>query len=111
MDPDPTPFISDFEDAKKIFVNLPVPAGTLSSVLKIFFFAKILLCKHHPLNTFMRKREGSGAGSIPLTCGSGSGRPINMRIRIPNTGLTLLKRVQKKSGVYFRFEGVAGSLF
>ncbi len=32
--------------------------------------------------------EGSGAGSIPLTGGSGSGRPKNMwiRIRIHNTG-------------------------
>jgi hypothetical protein len=30
------------------------------------------------------KREGSGAGSVPLTNRSGSGRPINMRIRIPN---------------------------
>jgi hypothetical protein len=37
-DPDPTPFFSDFKDAKEIiffiyFYNLP--AGTLSSVLKI----------------------------------------------------------------------------
>jgi hypothetical protein len=33
------------------------------------------------------KREGSGARSIPLTNGSGSMRPENMRvrIRIPNT--------------------------
>ncbi len=53
---------------------------------------KILFCWHYfsPLNTFMRKREGSGAGSAPLTNGSGSGRSKNMRIlriwiRIPNT--------------------------
>jgi hypothetical protein len=36
------------------------------------------------------KREGSGAGSVPLTYGSRSGRPkklriLRIRIRIPNT--------------------------
>jgi hypothetical protein len=31
------------------------------------------------------KREGSGAESVPLTNEFGSGRPKNMRIRIPNT--------------------------
>jgi hypothetical protein len=48
-DPDPTldltPFISDFKDAKKkkfhIF-SFNLPAGTLSAVLKIEFFAKTL---------------------------------------------------------------------
>ncbi len=42
--PDPTPFFSDFKDANfflHIFFNLP--ADTLSSVLKILFFAKICL--------------------------------------------------------------------
>jgi hypothetical protein len=45
---DPTPFFSDFKDAKKknfIFFNFfsyNLPAGTLSSVLKNNFFAKIL---------------------------------------------------------------------
>ncbi len=41
-----------------------------------------------PLKTFMRKREGSRSGSGPLTNGSGSASPKNMRIlriRIPNT--------------------------
>ncbi len=33
-----------------------------------------------------RERSGTGSGSIPLTKGSGSGRPKNMQIRIPNTG-------------------------
>ncbi len=49
MDPDPTsdptPFFSDFMAAKKlifhIFFSYSLPAGTLSSVLKIKFFAKI----------------------------------------------------------------------
>jgi hypothetical protein len=31
--------------------------------------------------------EGSGAGSIPLTSGSGTGRPKNMWIRIRNTAI------------------------
>ncbi len=58
-DLDPPPFFRNFKDVKKqifhIFsYNLPVPAGTLSSVLKIKFFAKIL-CYFIPLNTFMRK--------------------------------------------------------
>jgi hypothetical protein len=65
--PDPTSFFSDFKDAEKNFIffsyNLPVPAGTLSSVLKTYFFAKILL------NTFMRKRK-EASRSIPLTNGS-----------------------------------------
>ncbi len=65
--PDPTPFLSDFKDAKKnfflhIFFLFSLPARTLSSVLKIKFFAKfcvkILFCKHYYslLNTFMRNR-------------------------------------------------------
>jgi hypothetical protein len=32
-----------------------------------------------------RNREGPGSGSIPLTNESGSWRPKNLRIRIPNT--------------------------
>jgi hypothetical protein len=42
---DPTPFFSDFKDAKKVnfyIFSYNLPAGTLSSVLKILFFAKIL---------------------------------------------------------------------
>ncbi len=36
MDPDPTPFFSDFKDAKKLIFHIfsnNLPAGTLSSVL------------------------------------------------------------------------------
>ncbi len=43
--PDPTPFFGDFKDAKKFILSrivFPQPTGTLSSVLKIIFFAKIL---------------------------------------------------------------------
>jgi hypothetical protein len=68
MDPDLdptqnlTPFFSDLKDAKIIlFFSYHLPAGTLSSVLKINFLlklcVKILFCKHYfsSLNTFLRK--------------------------------------------------------
>jgi hypothetical protein len=50
MDPDrdptldPTPFFSDLKDAKflYIFFSYNLPAGTFSSIIKIYFFAKIL---------------------------------------------------------------------
>ncbi len=48
MDPDPTPnltpFFGDTKDEKKkfIFFSYSLPAGKLYSVLKIWFFAKIL---------------------------------------------------------------------
>jgi hypothetical protein len=43
--PDPTPFFSDFTDAKKlffilIFFSYNLPAGTLSSILKFNFLLK-----------------------------------------------------------------------
>jgi hypothetical protein len=75
-----------------------LPTGTLSSVkINVFlkFCVKILFCKHYisPLNTFMKNGKdpdpdpeldgsGSRAGSVPLTDGSGSGRPKSMRILI-----------------------------
>jgi hypothetical protein len=62
--------------------------GTLSSVLKIKLFAK-LLCSNFILQAFFQsaqhlyeKREGSG--SSPLTNGSRSWRPKNIRIQIHN---------------------------
>jgi hypothetical protein len=80
-----------FKDVKKIMFSIffsDLPTGTLSSLLKINFFAKILR-KNPVLQALFHKREGSGAGSVTLTNGSGSWRPRNMRIlriRIPNTG-------------------------
>jgi hypothetical protein len=60
--PDPTPFFGDFKDATKnsIFLSYNLPAGTLSSVLKIYFLqkicVKILFCNYFsPLSTFMKK--------------------------------------------------------
>jgi hypothetical protein len=89
MDPDPnpdpapdlTPFFCDFKDAKKlifyIFFLITYPQAHIVSLKFNFYqnFASIIY----------EKREGSGAGSIPLT--NGFGRPKNMRIlrlRIPN---------------------------
>jgi hypothetical protein len=44
--PDPTPFFSYFKDAKKYFFpyffSYNLPTGTLFSVLKNYFFGKIL---------------------------------------------------------------------
>ncbi len=62
--PDPTPFFSDFQDGKRIIFSYNLPAGTLSSVLKLNFLrnfcSQILFCKHYfsPLNTFMGKGKG-----------------------------------------------------
>jgi hypothetical protein len=70
--PDPTPFFSDFKDAKKKFSRIfsyCLPSGTLFSVLKIYFFAKIL-CYNFILQALCQcaqhlyeKRKGSGARS------------------------------------------------
>jgi hypothetical protein len=53
----------------------------------------ILQALFHSAQHIYEKREGSraGSGSVPLTNGSASGRPKNMRIlrtRIPNTDFT-----------------------
>jgi hypothetical protein len=51
--PDPNPFFSDLKDAKKkllffqFFFSYNLPADTMSSVLKIKFFAKILCVKFY----------------------------------------------------------------
>jgi hypothetical protein len=75
--PDPTPFFNDFKDAKKNFLlTCPqahhIQSKKLNFLLK--FCVKILFCRHYfsPLNTFMRKREGSGSGSAHLSKSSGS---------------------------------------
>jgi hypothetical protein len=49
--PDPTPFFSELKDEKKIiffiFFSYDLPAGTLSSVSKILFFAKFFVLKFY----------------------------------------------------------------
>jgi hypothetical protein len=52
MDSDPTPFFSDLKDVKKNFASIISVSSTPSE-----------------------NRDGCGAGAVPLTYGSGSGRP------------------------------------
>ena len=74
-DPDPAPFFRNFKDAKKFsYFSYNLPTVTLSSVLKYYFFAKILfsnfilqLLFQSSTQHVYEKREGSGTGS-----GSGS---------------------------------------
>ncbi len=96
------------ECKKKISYHLAT--GTSSSVLKINFLlkfcVKILLCGHYfsPPNTFMRKGKDPESGSVPvpLTNGSRSLLPKNMRIRfrvrIPNTELYIDPQASIKDG-------------
>jgi hypothetical protein len=42
---------------------------------------------------YLTKKEGSGSEFIHLTKGCGSGKPKNIRIRIPNTGQQCFKTV------------------
>jgi hypothetical protein len=70
MNPDPTPFFTDFKDEKKFyftFFSYNVPTGTSSLDKKLIF-----LLKFYFAGDIYEKREGSGAGSVPLTNGSGS---------------------------------------
>jgi hypothetical protein len=60
------------------------------------------------------KREGSGFGFVPLTNGSGSGRPKNMRIRIwfqlriPNIMRRLELSRNENGGKGWRIRGRGG---
>ncbi len=96
---DPTPFFIEFEDAKKnIFFQIHFFLLTCAQVHRLQskkfnfllkFCVQMLFCRHYfsPLNTFMRKGKEPDPDPHLLTNGSGSGRPKNMRIRIPNTAL------------------------
>jgi hypothetical protein len=57
----------------------------LSLMIKILFLARQIFQSDHRL---YEKREGSG--SVPLTNGSGYGKPKNLRIWIWNTASYLL---------------------
>jgi hypothetical protein len=91
MDPDPDIFVIDLQDANKKkmskFFCLLLFEGTFTS----FFKDKKSERNHKtvPRNQsisyyFCLMIEGSGSGFVPLTTGSGSRRPKNIRIR--NTG-------------------------
>jgi hypothetical protein len=83
MDPDQTPFFSDFKNAKKKISHiffLQLTAGTLSSVFVLKFILQALLQSAQHL---YEKREGSGSvpdPGGPKTCGScGSGSPTLLK--------------------------------
>jgi hypothetical protein len=99
--PDPTPFFIDFKDTKKkifffIFFliscwqALHLQSKKFNFLLNFVLKNLILQALFQSAQHIYEKREGSGAGSVPLTKGSRSGRPKNMRIwfpiRIHNTG-------------------------
>jgi hypothetical protein len=92
MDPDPAIFVIDLQDAsKKLIFNTIFPAY-YSLKVHLHHFSKIKIQKESQNRSnqvfsyyFCMMIEGSGSESIPLTSGSGSGRPKNMWIRIRNT--------------------------
>jgi hypothetical protein len=86
MDPDPAIFVIDLQDAsKKLIFNTTFSSYYFLKV-HLHHFSKIKSQKESQnsrnqgfSNYFCMMIEGSG--SIPLTSGSGSGRPKNMWIR------------------------------
>ncbi len=99
LDPDPTPdptfFFIDFKDATKkiIFTHFfliicpqvhHLQSKKCNFLLKFCVKLKVLFCRHYfsLLNTFMRKGKWSRSRirNSDKWCGSGSGRPKNMRI-------------------------------
>jgi hypothetical protein len=91
--PDPVVFVIDLQDASKKlifeynFFCLLLFEGTLTSFLKDKKSKRVTNSRNQGFSYYFRMMiEGSGfragSGSIPLTTGSGSGRPKNMWIRI-----------------------------
>jgi hypothetical protein len=92
MDPDPAIFVIDLQDAHKILI-LQIFSACYFLKVHLHHFSKIKSQKELQNSRnqgfsyyFCMMIEGSGSGSIPLTSGSGSRRPKNIRIRIWNTG-------------------------
>jgi hypothetical protein len=96
--PDPTTFLIDFKDAKKIFSYFFLTTCSQShhrQTKKFIFLLKfsvtiLFQALFQSAQHIYEKRERSeaGSGSVPLTNGSGARRPKNMSIRwirIPNT--------------------------
>jgi hypothetical protein len=95
-DPDPAFFVIDLQDANKKQLLFKHFYAYYCLKVHLHKFPKIKSQKESQNQAFSYYfcmiAEGSGSGSIPLTNGSGSGRPQNMwirwiRIRIRNTGL------------------------
>jgi hypothetical protein len=92
MDPDPAIFLIDLQNANKKQI--------FNTFFSSYYFMNVHFHHFSKKNSqkelqntrnkgfsyyFCMKIEGSRSGSIPLTSGSGSGRPKNMWIRIRNT--------------------------
>jgi hypothetical protein len=90
MDPDPSIFTIDLQDANK--------KTNLNKKISAYYFLEVLLHNFSKIKSkkevtkqyksrfsfyfcLMREGSGSGSGSIPLTNGSGSRTPKNMWIR------------------------------
>jgi hypothetical protein len=82
LTPDPTTFFIDFKDAKKIFFShifiIICPQANHLQTKKFDYLLKfvlnfILQALFQSDQHIYEKREGSGAGSVPLTNGPGSG--------------------------------------
>jgi hypothetical protein len=97
-DPDPAIFLIDLQDSSKKLIFNKIFSAYYFLKLHLHHFAKIKSQKESQNSRnqgfsyyFCMMIEGSGSragsGSIPLTSGSGSGRPKNMWIRwIRNAG-------------------------
>jgi hypothetical protein len=94
IDPDPAIFVIDLQDANKKLIKKSFPAYYF---LKVYLhnFSKIKSHKESQKSRnqgfsyyfcMMIEGSGVGSGSIPLTNGSGSGRPKNVWIRNTATG-------------------------
>jgi hypothetical protein len=90
LEPNPAIFVTDLQDASKKQI--------FNTIFSAYYFLKVHL--HHFSKIKSKKKSQNsrnqcfsyyfcmvieGSGSIPLTSGSGSGRPKNMWIRIRNT--------------------------
>ncbi len=90
QDPDPAIFVIDLQDANKKLIRKVFLLITFEGTFTSFFKDKNSKRSHKTvgIKVFLiflledrRMIEGSGSRSIPLTNGSGSGRPKNMWIR------------------------------
>jgi hypothetical protein len=91
MDPDPAIFVIDLQDASKKQIFNTIFSACYFLKVQLHYFSKIISQKEsqnsriQDLSYFCRMIEGSGSragsGSIPLTSGSGSGRPKGTSIR------------------------------